>query len=87
MARLETKGSPQLELVRSFLLGFEKQDVGLFEKPIHKNFRRTFHPRSIGKPEQTREQYLQYAEEFASLWGEEREVSYIYCCLILHVPG
>lgn len=70
MSGLETHGSPQLELVRSFLLGFEKRDVNLIEKPLHKDYRRITHPRSAGRPEQTKEEYVQHTRELISLWTE-----------------
>lgn len=85
MSGVETNGSPQLELVRSFLLGFEKRDVDLIENALHKDYRRITHPRSVGKPEQTKEEYVQHTRELISLWTE-MEASYPLGCPSIFLP-
>ena len=70
MSGIETNGSPQLELVRSFLLGIENKDVDLIEKTLHKDHLRITHPRSIGKPVQTKEEYVKNIGELFNLWTE-----------------
>ena len=71
MSCLETNGSPQLELVQSFLRGFEKKDVGLIEKTLHKDHLRIYHPRSVGMPVQTKEEYIKTLTELIGLWTEQ----------------
>lgn len=75
MSNMETNGSPQLELVRSFQVGIEKRDVAQCAKTMHKDHRRYTHPRSIGKPVQTKEEYLQHIGELFSFWTEDCEAS------------
>ena len=43
---------------------------------LHKDYRHATYPRSIGRPEQTREEWLKHITEYMSLWTEF-EVSYI----------
>lgn len=86
MSNLETNGSPQLELVRSFHEGIAKGDMSLAGKTLHKDHRRLTHPRSVGKPVQTKEEYLQHTGGLASFWAEECKVSRIFHCPILLAP-
>lgn len=82
MASLETNGSPQLELARSFLLGIEKGDMNAVGKTMHKDHRRLTYPRTLGKPVQTKEEYLKHTGEVASIWTQGAKVSYIGFSLI-----
>ena len=75
MSSLETNGSPQLELVRSYLLGIEKGDMKAVGRTACKDYRRITYPRSVGRPEQTKEEYLQHTGEVASLWAEDCKVN------------
>ena len=87
MSSLETNGSPQLELARSFFLGIEKRDINQVEKTLHKDHRRLTHPRSVGKPEQTKEEYLKHNGEVLSLLTEDCKVSYVGGRPIFLTPG
>lgn len=67
-----------------FILGewrqaFEKRDLDLIAKHLHKDYRHTSYPRSLGEPDQTREQWL---ERFAGILGllTENTVSCINHC-------
>jgi hypothetical protein len=76
MADPESPDSPQVKLVREMGRGFRTRDLDLLAKSFHKDFRYVPYPKSLGKPEQTREEYFkQYAEIF-SLWATDPEVSY-----------
>lgn len=68
MSSAETTDSPQVQLIRAFCEAFRKRDMSLVAKCLHKDHRRITHPRSVGKPEQTKEEYLQHTAEVMSLW-------------------
>jgi hypothetical protein len=76
MSSQEAADSPQVKLIRSFVEGFKTGDVDLLAKHLHKDHRRITHPRSLGKPEQTREEWLQHIAEFISLWTDGCQASY-----------
>ena len=78
----ENSDSPQVKLMREWDQGFEKRDLALIAKSLHKDYRHTYYPRSLGKPELTREQWLGYIAGVISLWTD-REVSCIRRCLDL----
>lgn len=76
----EGSESPQVK----FILGewrqaFEKRDVNLVAKHLHKDFRHISLPKSLGEPDQTREQWL---ARFGSVLGflTENTVSRINYC-------
>ena len=81
MSNLETNGSPQLELVRSFYIGIEKRDMAQCAKTMHEDHRHLTHPRCIGKPVQNKREYLENMGELAGLWTEDCEAS-----CVSHVP-
>ena len=72
----ETTDSPQLQFVRSFIQGYEMRDPNHLAKHWHKDLRRITYPRSLGLPEENREEWLQRITELISLWISF-EVSYI----------
>ena len=74
MADWENFDSSQVKLMHEWDQGFEKKDPSLIAKSLHKDYRHTLYPRSLGKPEQTREQWLEYIAGVVSLWTD-REVS------------
>lgn len=45
-------------------------------KTLHKEYRHTIYPQSLGKPEQTREEWLGQSAEIIGLWID-LEVGYI----------
>lgn len=68
MPVLESTDSPQLKLVHSLIDVFQTRDVDHLATLLHKDHRRIYHPRSLGKPEETREEWLKNVAEFISLW-------------------
>ena len=53
-------------------------------KCLHKDYRNTMYPRSLGKPEQTKEEWPEYVVGLFNLWTE-RKVSYLNCYWFLFV--
>ena len=76
MSNLENSGSPQLKFVHEWRQAFDKEDLSLVAKSLHKDYRHITYPRSIGKPEQTREEWLEHLAGVSSA-RTEFEVSYI----------
>ena len=77
MSSVEITDSPQVQLIRSFCEGFKKRDMGHIANCLHKDHRRITYPRSLGKPEQTKEEYIKNTGEVMSLWIDS-EASYVY---------
>ena len=50
--------SPQIKLVTDWNEGFLQRNVDILVKHMHKDFRRVIYPRSLGHPEQNREEWL-----------------------------
>lgn len=50
--------SPQIKLVNDWSEGFLEMNVEILGKPLHKDFRRLVYPRSLGEPEQNKEEWL-----------------------------
>jgi len=50
--------SPQITLINEWNEGFKQMDVDILAKCLHKDFRRVVYPRSIGQPEQNKEEWL-----------------------------
>ena len=67
--------SPQVKLMYELDSGFVKRDLDIIAKQLHKDYRHITHPRSLGMPEQTREEWLKHFAWVMSLWTEN-EVSY-----------
>lgn len=68
MSNPEITDSPQVQIMRSFCEAFEKRDLALVAKHLHKDHRRITHPQSVGVPVQSKEEYLQHLGEVMSLW-------------------
>lgn len=58
MSSLEDSDSPQLKLVNEWSRGFPEKNLDVIGKHLHKDFRRFTYPRSIGQPEQTKDEWL-----------------------------
>ncbi|KAF9782948.1 hypothetical protein BJ322DRAFT_1073534, partial [Thelephora terrestris] len=67
MTSPDISDSPQLKLMHSFIEGFKNRDLDQIAKLLHKDHRRITYPRSLGKPEQTKEEYLQHTAEVLRL--------------------
>jgi hypothetical protein len=78
MSDSESTESPQVKLMHEWGQGFKKRDLDLIAKSLHKDYRHTTYPRSLDKPEQTREEWLQQFAGVIGLWID-LEVSYISC--------
>jgi len=50
--------SPQLKIVQDWNVGFRELNAEIIGKYLHKEFRRSVYPRSIGQPEQNKEEWL-----------------------------
>jgi hypothetical protein len=50
--------SPQIKLVIDWNDAFTEKNMEVIKKHMHKDFRRSVHPRSIGEPEQNAEEAL-----------------------------
>ena len=75
MSDPESSDSPQVKFMRDWAEAFKKKDLDLIAKALHKDYRHTAYPRSIGRPEQTREEWLEHITTLLSLW-EDLEVSH-----------
>jgi hypothetical protein len=77
MANPESSDSPQVNLFLECSRGFQEKDLGAMTKSLHKDCRYIAYPRSLGKPDQTKEEWLEKWAAVVSLWAGELEVSYI----------
>ena len=75
MSSSEATNSPQVNLLLSFFDAFRKIDLDLIGEHLHKDHRRLTYPQSLGKGEQTKEEYLQNLGKVMALWTE-CDVSY-----------
>ena len=71
----ENSDSPQLRLVGECCRGFRTKNLDLVAKTLHKDFRLIPYPRSLGRPEETKEEWLERWAGMISLWTTELEVS------------
>jgi hypothetical protein len=76
MSGPETVDSAQVKLVRTILEGMKTGDVDLLAKPLHKDLRRITYPRSLGRPEYNKEDWLQQIRELFALLAGGCEASY-----------
>ena len=81
MADPENSDSPQVKLFRESALGFETRDLDLLAKTLHNDFRYVAYPKSLGHPDQTKEQWLERCAGIFSVWTVGPKVSYIGCSL------
>jgi hypothetical protein len=79
MADSENSDSPQIRLFRECSHGFLTSDPVLLTKAMHKDYRCVNYPRSLSKPEQTREELIEHWAEIVSFWVAVTEVSYVGC--------
>ncbi|KAF9785474.1 hypothetical protein BJ322DRAFT_1063387 [Thelephora terrestris] len=84
MAGLQTNGSPQLELLRSFCLGIEQKDLSQTAKAMHKDHRRITYPKSLNIPTQTGEQYLERLEGFLKAMADGPKMTFHS---VIETPG
>jgi hypothetical protein len=79
MADPENSDSQQLRLFHECGQGFEAKNPVLIAKTLHEDFRYALYPRSLGKPEQTEEEWLGHWVGIMSLWTVNPKVSYVDC--------
>jgi hypothetical protein len=70
MANPESSESPQVKLMYELDSGFTRRDLDIIAKQLHKDYRHITHPRSLGMPEQSREEWLKHFAWVMSLWTE-----------------
>jgi hypothetical protein len=78
--------SPQIKLVDDWCEGFAEMNVEIMGKHLHKDFRRSVYPRSIGDPEQSKEELLKDMSAmvgFSTGW----DVGHTPCYTNLLPPG
>ena len=78
MSGLKSSDSPQVKFVHEWNQAVRNGDLDFLAKSIPKDYRNTFYPRSLGVPDQTKGEFLEYIGGFFNLWTEW-EVSYISC--------
>ena len=80
MSDQENSDSPQVKLMHEWGQAFHQKDLSLIAKCLHKDFRHTSYPQSLGMPEETREEWLEHFAGIISLWTDH-EVSLTSCYL------
>lgn len=75
--------SPQLKLILEWGKGFKSNDPDLIAKTLHKDFRHVTYPRSLNRPEETKEEWLGRLAGIIGLWTHT-EVRYFGCHSDLH---
>ena len=72
----EEAESPQVRFIlREWCPAFEQMDLDRIAKLMHKDFRLTTYPKSLGQPEQNKEQWLQRFTEVFTVLKENKVVS------------
>jgi hypothetical protein len=76
MADSENSDSPQIKLFHECGRAFHTRDPALLARTTHKDYRYVTHPRSLGHPEQTKEEWLEQWREVMSFLTADSVVSY-----------
>jgi hypothetical protein len=79
MADPESSNSPYAKLLLECSQGFQARDLDVIAKYIHKDFRSVTYPRSLGKKEESKEEFLERWTGIIGLWTGDLDVSYIGC--------
>jgi hypothetical protein len=79
MADSESSDSPQTKLLFECSQAVQTGDLSAHVKYLHKDFRNVCYPRSLGRPEETKEDLLERWMGIISLWTDGLDVSYIGC--------
>jgi hypothetical protein len=77
MVNSESSDSPQVKFFLEWGQIFQTADLDLIAKCLHKDFRCALYPKSLGKPEETREEWLERLVGVLSLWTAGHEVGYV----------
>ena len=86
MSSPQATDSPQVRLLHACLEGIKKKNMAHVAKYLHKDHLRITYPRSVEKPEQTKEEYLHHSAELLSLLTEI-EVCGTPACNSIASPG
>ena len=78
MSGPETSNSPQVKLMLSLIEGLRTRDMEVVANLLHKDLRRVTYPRSLGRPEYNKEEWLVQAAGLLGLFAEDGQVSYSY---------
>ena len=70
MSDTTSSHSPQVKFILEWLQVIRRKDLDNIAKPLPEDYRNIVYPRSLGRPEQTREEYLEYVAELFNLWTE-----------------
>lgn len=73
---MSNPGSQKVELILKLVRAFEMKNMDFLETHVHKDYRRITYPRSLGKAEQTGEEWLQDSAEIMNLWTGDGKASY-----------
>ena len=79
MTDSESSDSPQAKLLFECSQALQAKDLDFIAKYFHKDFRVVSHPRSLGIPEQTKEEWLERWAGITGLLVGDFDVSYIGC--------
>ena len=79
MADPESSDSLQAKFISECKREFQQRNMGFIANVLHKDFRTVPYPRSLGYPEQTKEEWLEHWAGIMSLWTTDIEVSCIGC--------
>lgn len=70
----DPNASKQVQLIQKWGEAWEKKDLNLISNIMHKDYRHTTYPRSLGRPARSKEESLEEIAGILKLWTE-REVS------------
>jgi hypothetical protein len=65
-----TSDSPQRKLLYEYKRGLESRNLDIIAKTLHKDFRYIFYPRSMGYPEQTKEEWIARFSGYFAVWTD-----------------
>ena len=76
--------SAQVKFIREWGQGFQKKDANALASGLHKDFRMVTYPKSLGKPEQNKEQWVAELSKIFPLWLETTASPFCYWPTLLH---
>lgn len=70
MSSQENPASAQLKVMQEWRRGFQTKDMDLIAKFLHKDYRHRTYPQSLGMPEQTKEEWLEFLARDFDHWTD-----------------
>jgi hypothetical protein len=70
--------SPQIKLINDWYKGITELNIEIVGKHLHKDFRRSIYPKSIGLPEQSKEECLKEVSGFIGV-ATGADVGHTHC--------